>query len=316
MSASAFGRDLGSWEWLDDTPRPANNDSRHRASGAPGPSSSSPADSGNRAPPEASASPKTNIPPKQRQWKPRTCRICLDTVHPTYHPPSESLPGIFQAGPSVTYDSEEGRLLRPCKCKGSSKYVHENCLQKWRHVDPAYGRRNYWQCPTCGFRYHLQRMSWARIISSAVAQVALTIAILLLAVFLLGFIADPIINLYVDPLGTLSQISRTEPDWHEVEEPFTWTDHFLKGMASLGLLGFLKVFLSSPWNWFNIRVGGGRARGTTGRQRLANLSWIAVMVGIGTVLYAIWRGVRTFSKRTLKKIGERVMDVQGDDDDE
>jgi hypothetical protein len=36
-------------------------------------------------------------------------------------------------------------------------------------------------------------------------------------------------------------------------------------------------------------------------------------------LYAIWKGVRAWSRRTLEKAGERVMDVPGitdDDDDE
>jgi hypothetical protein len=102
---------------------------------------------------------------KQRHWKPRTCRICLETVLPTFHPPSENIPGIFQSTPSVTYNSEEGgRLIRPCKCKGTAQFVHEGCLKEWRHADPSYGRRNYYECPTCGFRYKLQRIGWGRMI--------------------------------------------------------------------------------------------------------------------------------------------------------
>lgn len=104
--------------------------------------------------------------PRQKYWPPRQCRICLETVQPTYHPPFTKLPGILQFASPVTYESEEGRLLRPCKCKGSSKYVHEGCLQSWRHADPAYGRRNYWQCPTCGFRYRLARLGWGHVVSS------------------------------------------------------------------------------------------------------------------------------------------------------
>ena len=102
----------------------------------------------------------------QRHYRPRTCRICLEVVPPTYHPPSDNVPGFFQGRPTVTYESEDGgRLLRPCKCKGSSKYVHEDCLQAWRLQNPMQ-KRNYWQCPTCGFRYRLERMNWARWIGS------------------------------------------------------------------------------------------------------------------------------------------------------
>lgn len=31
---------------------------------------------------------------------------------------------------------------------------------------------------------------------------------------------------------------------------------------------------------------------------------------------AIYKGVRAWSRRTLERAGERVMDVQGDDDDD
>jgi hypothetical protein len=56
----------------------------------------------------------------------------------------------------------------------------------------------------------------------------------------------------------------------------------------------------------------------TGRERMQNLSWIAITVGIITFLYAVWKGVRAWSRRTLEQAGERVMDVPGsnDDDDE
>jgi hypothetical protein len=85
-------------------------------------------------------------------------------VLPTVQQPAE---GMFQSGPKVIYESEEGgRLIRPCKCKGTSKYVHEECLQAWRHADPSYGRRNFFQCPTCGYKYRLQRLGWGRLVTS------------------------------------------------------------------------------------------------------------------------------------------------------
>ena len=239
-----------------------------------------------------------NAPKPRRHWPPRTCRICLETVNPTFHPLSESVAGIFQPSPSVSYEStdpEAGRLLRPCKCKGSSKYVHEGCLQAWRHADPGYGKRNYWQCPTCGFRYRLERMQWGRWISSTATQLALTISIFFVALFVMGFVADPIINLYVDPYSVISTAplskvgQKIEPIFSDDDAP-TWTEHFIKGLASLGLLSFVKVlFALSPWQWWNLRSsgimsGGGRS-GNTGRDRLASISWIVVLIGVGTFLW-------------------------------
>jgi hypothetical protein len=115
----------------------------------------------------------TSEKPKRTHWLPRQCRICLETVQPTFNVPSESLPGFLQS-PNVVYSDESGRLIRPCMCKGSSKYVHEACLQAWRHTDPGYGRRNYWQCPTCGFKYRLARMGVGRFIGSVCKLYSLT----------------------------------------------------------------------------------------------------------------------------------------------
>ena len=239
-----------------------------------------------------------NTSKQSRTWPPRTCRICLETVLPTLNAQSTTIPGILNPTPPVTYTSEDpalGRLIRPCKCKGSSRYVHEGCLQAWRHADPDYGKRNYWQCPTCGFRYRLERMAWGRAISSKFTQILLTVSILFFAMFALGFVADPIINLYLDPYSTLASgslskvTSKIEPILTHDDTP-SWTEHFLKGLASLGLLSFVKVLLAlSPWQWWNLRtsgiLGGGSRAGANGRDRLANISWIVVVIGVGTFLW-------------------------------
>jgi hypothetical protein len=161
----------GGWSWPNDSPDVRNR--FQRAENHPFPQDPSREESSARDAQGSHRTESTTPPPqpqadtKQRHWKPRTCRICLETVLPTFHPPSESIPGIFQSAPNVTYQSEDGgRLLRPCKCKGTSQYVHEACLQAWRHADPGYAKRNYFQCPTCGFRYRLQRLGWGRMLSS------------------------------------------------------------------------------------------------------------------------------------------------------
>ncbi len=143
-----------SWSW----PEPPASSSRSR-------------DTTKDQPPETGedATRETPRPKPTRTYAPRTCRICLETVLPSYEPATENLSRMFNPAPRVSYISSDpaaGRLIRPCKCKGSSRYVHEGCLQIWRHADPAYGKRNFWQCPTCGFRYRLERMQWAAWISS------------------------------------------------------------------------------------------------------------------------------------------------------
>ncbi|GAB7360488.1 hypothetical protein MBLNU230_g8439t1 [Neophaeotheca triangularis] len=256
---------------------------------------------------------------KTRHYPPRQCRICLDTVLPTFHPIEEN------SEPRVTYDSPEGgRLLRPCKCKGSQKYVHADCLNAWRKADPRQ-KRNYWQCPTCSYNYRLNRLTWSSRISSTAAQIALTVLIFVTSMFILGFVADPIINLYLDPVSTIATAGGPTGSFIFEDEAPSWGEHFIKGLASLGLLGFAKVLMGlSPWHWFNMRGGGfmggggiGRsAVGGTGRGRIRELSWITILVGICAFLWAVWKGVRAWSRKTLESAGDKVMDVHDEEEDD
>ena len=58
-----------------------------------------------------------NTAPKQRRYSPRTCRICLEVVLPTYETPEGGIAAAFNPTPKVSYissDPEDGRLIRPC----------------------------------------------------------------------------------------------------------------------------------------------------------------------------------------------------------
>jgi hypothetical protein len=106
----------------------------------------------------------------------------------------------------------------------------------------------------------------------------------LIIVFILGFIADPIIGLYVDPWSylTWNPWARSSYNYYyDDDESTTWYEHFAKGFASMGVLGFLKVLVASPLSYF--RMGGG-GRGRTGRDRVEQVSWIIIVIGVGTFL--------------------------------
>lgn len=242
--------------------------------------------------------PATESSPQDQHYAPRTCRICLEEVYPTFEPASEGISARFNPRPKVSYissDPTSGRLIRPCKCRGSQKYVHEGCLQEWRHADPSYGRRTYFECPTCKFQYRLERIRWSNWLTSTSLQIAITAGIMFLTVFVFGFIADPIINLYLDPFDTVTTTvtGQKMPAITLDEDDASWWEHFVKGLASLGLLGFVKVFFAmSPWQWWNMRQGGllgGTRRAARGRQggreRLENISWTVVVIGVITFLF-------------------------------
>ena len=33
-------------------------------------------------------------------------------------------------------DEDDGPLVQPCACRGSAKYIHKHCLEKWRRTSP------------------------------------------------------------------------------------------------------------------------------------------------------------------------------------
>lgn len=122
----------------------------------------------------------------------------------------------------------------------------------------------------------------------------LTILIFAFSVFLLGFVADPIINMYFDPVSTIASIPSAGRDafqdiylLDEDEDPSGWIEHFIKGLTSLGMIGVLKTVIAmGPWNWYySFRMSGGTRPGTTGRDRFSSLTWVAVIFGIVTFLF-------------------------------
>jgi E3 ubiquitin-protein ligase DOA10 len=42
-------------------------------------------------------------------------------------------------------------VIAPCNCKGTSKYVHEHCLQQWRRSQRRF------RCEICHSQYHLKQ---------------------------------------------------------------------------------------------------------------------------------------------------------------
>ncbi|RNJ59552.1 hypothetical protein D7B24_002161 [Verticillium nonalfalfae] len=270
--------------------------------------------------------------PRQRHYGPRSCRICLEECNPTW--PStgntSTLVGMMGSGAKPVYMSADGlgRLISPCKCKGSQKYVHEGCLRAWRTADQTRQSANFFTCPTCKYQYKLSRLSWGTRLQSGTAQISLTAFVFVFSVFLLGFVADPIFNLWADPVGTIAEtVVGSFDDFGRPPEPVhvpgdgTWYEHFVKGFLSLGIVGFLKYLIAmSPWQWWNMRasgiMGGGGRRGGGGRNRSEGISWALVMIGAMTFIYTVWKAVNSLSHTVLQRAGDSVLDVGNEDDDE
>mmetsp|Transcript_44546 Transcript_44546/g.140547 ORF Transcript_44546/g.140547 Transcript_44546/m.140547 type:complete len:376 (+) Transcript_44546:258-1385(+) len=54
----------------------------------------------------------------------------------------------------ICYEEDPEGLFAPCKCNGSMRFVHQECLRKWRAV--KIGERGYTHCPMCDFQYRIR----------------------------------------------------------------------------------------------------------------------------------------------------------------
>ena len=124
--------------------------------------------------------------PKENTQKPtqnntqnneKQCRICLSTQ-------DEFI--------------ELGKLISPCKCKGTMKYVHIECLNRWRLV--SLRKSTYFECDQCKYKYNIQRTKLAKLLISEVFITICTILILFLMVLFTGFVVKGLI-LYMDGIS-------------------------------------------------------------------------------------------------------------------
>lgn len=262
----------------------------------------------------------TEDQPPQWTYPTRQCRLCFEECEATVElPPAGSPSQNVRIKYYSVDDPSLGQLISPCNCTGSARFIHEGCLEAWRKN--AAQRKHFWECNICHYRYQFSRLGWARLLENPAAHFAITSLVALLLVFIFGYIADPIINLYIDPSSAISTSRLWDPiKVSDIGEESSWLQHFYKGLASLGVLSFARVlFMANPWHWYNIRNSGlthGTTRpSATGQERVANISWVVMVVGVMTFLYTMFKAMNCLTRWFLEKAAFNIKEVPHDDDD-
>ncbi|KAF9976156.1 hypothetical protein BGZ73_009070 [Actinomortierella ambigua] len=252
--------------------------------------------------------------PSQPHMEDRQCRICL-------------------GGPD---EAELGRLISPCMCKGSMKYVHVECLNEWRTRSPK--RESHYKCDTCKYEFSFRRTSFAKYLSHPATLFILTILAFALAVFAAGFVMKLLMYLFMeefdftlDPeegLDADKVIQMTEdkivfrpPDSLRAVFRIDST-HMVFGSLLVSIVGFLQLLVSAilmGGGGHVFQIGGfglgGRRRGGRGaRQGEAGISsFIIVLVlvfGLFKSLYVTYRFVRGQTRKALAKAESMILEVQ------
>jgi len=88
----------------------------------------------------------------------------------------------------ICYEGEENKkkLIRPCKCQGSMKYIHEICLKKWIEKQDDMSKP---ECEICKYKYNIRKIyiykfskkkCWDTIKGTSIVMVIVTIVMTLL----------------------------------------------------------------------------------------------------------------------------------------
>jgi len=178
---------------------------------------------------------------------------------------------------------EAGKLISPCLCRGSIRYVHATCLHQWRNS--AQTPNAFYECNMCKYRYCIRRALIAQILRSALILNILSFIIVGILVVITAFTLRAVdenfasrqmakavtpsfdelrSQSFVGDIGT--KTIHLNPDVIDfLEKVFlsSWLwdltgAHILMGVVGLGTLGWLFSFwLYAPlimgqdrnWNW-------------------------------------------------------------------
>ncbi|GAA5907965.1 E3 ubiquitin-protein ligase MARCH [Sporobolomyces salmoneus] len=141
----------------------------------------------------------------------------------------------------ICFDSEDeslGRLFSPCRCRGSSRYVHTECLAAWRKA--TQNSSSFYRCPSCLYEYRFRRAFVGNLINSRFSVLSLTILSFLLLSWIAGFLANSL----------LSAVEARSSAWQGTPfDDFFVADHILLGEGVRESLSFFTSQLEdSRWS--------------------------------------------------------------------
>jgi hypothetical protein len=254
------------------------------------------------------------IPTPTREPEPaaeeRLCRICFSPQTP------------------------DERLISPCKCKGSAKWIHENCLNQWRVA--SQNRRSFYQCDQCLYKYSFYRTDFANWLSAPPTVFFCTVLAFTFAMFVGGFIVK--FGLWLFPPGSmiyyttswlsgwfytpfdagtdlLNAVQALVPvvprKFSDIFVVDVW--HFAQGFVSLGMIGVIGfmgtggLFTMRIFNPRRRRAGNDQGRASLGIGELALI--LVLFAGCAKIAVSLWRIVREMIMRRLHGASQRIREV-------
>eukprot|EP00798_Chlamydomonas_sp_ICE-L_P029691 gene29691-5108_t len=126
-------------------------------------------------------------------------------------------------------DTPDNPLISPCKCRGHSRFIHRECLAKWRSSALQNPRNQAaFRCEVCHYKYRFVRSQAAGVVGHPLFVTTVFLLLLLLSFYVCGFI--PLVQLCLKSFSI---------DFSHI----TLLVHMLDGVLVVGLLGMLGLAL-------------------------------------------------------------------------
>jgi len=208
----------------------------------------------------------------------------------------------------ICFDSEDGgedgKLFRPCNCKGTMAWIHIECLNKWR--TQSANTVAFWECPTCKFKYHLGSQFWvARILNYKITIFFLSCSFLVLIIWLSAFPAKCFLLQSPD---TADWLHLSPLEWKDVYSCFSLR-HFYVGSVFTGIPSAIISFFSSLFtgNFYWYRNWGLTEDRNKKVDKCTLL--IIVVVGLCYALYHIFQYVYEYVRHLSGMFALVILDA-------
>ena len=216
--------------------------------------------------------------------------------------------------------ADDGKLISPCLCSGSIRFVHLDCLNHWRRSSA--NRKASFQCDQCGFKYSMQRTRIASILRASLVLnlIALCAFILLLlgssyaVAFARSF--DPTLGMDLFNASSIDGQDSADPDpenqgLYELESLFSLP---LDGLGlrlvdlcgGIFILGFIGIFFSGFTLDGLFILALGRRRGRA--EPDVALVYL-LLLGLVKFHFALYNFFKDYSAKLLQSAEENILEV-------
>ncbi|KAG0301841.1 hypothetical protein BGZ97_002585 [Linnemannia gamsii] len=274
----------------------------------------------------------------------RRCRICLEGEEDDSIKSNQDRNrnhGYFGGhGHNDNEEDEEsgnGRLISPCLCKGSTRYIHLGCLEQWRTTSPR--RENFYRCEICHYEYSFRRPWAASILGNKWFLRVTTVLIVLLLAYSFAWIGRAIDSSGVwrwkqqfhpggdSPLKTVMGL-----DWMDAVWGLLLTTGAGFVIVIVGLLVGMAMSMSCccgdnsdddgeentggcfdqscGWGYCGCYCGDCGGGGGGGEFVVVFLVAGVILVGLFLVFGGVYKLVSMINKRVLKTMKETILEVK------